>query len=136
MYKRQLLWYVAIYRKLLIIPFYLPSLPILKAVSKLKVLAWIQFLHHNTLLRNTFYTEAELRKTLAENLVYLRKSKQTKLSQKAVARLLHLPEKTIMNYENGHTLPSAYAVFRLAQYYGCTMEDLLTQNMKKKERCV
>ena len=28
--------------------FYLPSLPILKAVSKLKVLAWIQFLHHNT----------------------------------------------------------------------------------------
>jgi len=89
-------------------------------------------LHHNTLLRNTFYTEAELRKTLAENLVYLRKSKQTKLSQKAVARLLHLPEKTIMNYENGHTLPSAYAVFRLAQYYGCTMEDLLTQNMKKK----
>lgn len=37
-----------------------------------------------------------------------------------------------MNYENGHTLPSAYAVFRLAQYYGCTMEDLLTQNMKKK----
>ena len=125
---------MAIYRKLLIIPFYLPSLPILKAVSKLKVLAWTQFLHHNTLLKNTFYTEAELRKTLAENLVYLRKSKQTKLSQKAVARLLHLPEKTIMNYENGHTLPSAYAVFRLAQYYGCTMEDLLTQNMKKKER--
>ena len=37
-----------------------------------------------------------------------------------------------MNYENEHTLPSAYAVFRLAQYYGCTMEDLLTQNMKKK----
>ena len=70
-----LLWYVAIYRKLLIIPFYLPSLPILKAVSKLKVLAWIQFLHHNTLLKNTFYTEAELRKILAENLVYLRKSK-------------------------------------------------------------
>ena len=34
----------------------------------------------------------------------------------------------------GHTLPSAYAVFRLAQYYGCTMEDLLTQNMKKKRK--
>lgn len=91
-------------------------------------------MHHNALLKNTFYTEAELRKTLAENLVYLRKSKQTKLSQKAVARLLHLPEKTIMNYENGYTVPTAYAVFRLAQYYGCTMEDLLTPNMQKKER--
>jgi len=91
-------------------------------------------LHHKKLSKNTFYTEAELRKTLAENLVYLRKSKQTKLSQKAVARLLHLPEKTIMNYENGYTVPPAYAVFRLAQYYGCTVEDLLTKNMKKKER--
>lgn len=89
---------------------------------------------HKKPSENTFYTETELRKTLAENLVYLRKSKQTKLSQKAVARILQLPEKTIMNYENGYTLPSAYAVFRLAQYYGCTVEDLLTQNMQKKER--
>lgn len=91
-------------------------------------------MHLNKRLKNIFYTEPELRKTLAENLVYLRKSKQTKLSQKAVARILHLPEKTIMNYENGYTVPTAYAVFQLAQYYGCTVEDLLTQNMQKKER--
>ena len=39
-----------------------------------------------------------------------------------------------MNYENGHTLPSAYAVFRLAQYYGCTMEDLLTQKYEKERK--
>lgn len=91
-------------------------------------------MHPNKRSKNIFYTEPELRKTLAENLVYLRKSKQTKLSQKAVARILHLPEKTIMNYENGYTVPTAYAVFRLAQYYGCTVEDLLTQNMQKKER--
>lgn len=83
-------------------------------------------------MKQAVYSEADLRKCLAENLIYLRHSKQPKLSQKAVARILNLPQKTIMNYENGRTSPMAYAVFRLAGYYGCTMEELLTKNLRKE----
>jgi len=77
------------------------------------------------------YPEEELRLTLAHNLVFLRKNR---LSQKALARYLQLPTKTVMNYENGKATPMAYAVLRLADYYGCTVEELLTTNMRKKER--
>ena len=54
-------------------------------------------------------TEPEMYALLAKNLSYLRKS-QGGLSQKAVARILHLPPKTIMNYENCRATPLAYAV--------------------------
>lgn len=79
------------------------------------------------------YTEESVCATLSQNLVYLRKSRKPGVSQKTVARLLHLPEKTVMNYENGYTVPTAYAVLCLADYYGCTVEELMTQNMQKKE---
>ena len=82
------------------------------------------------------YPEEELRLTLAQNLVFLRKSRKNRLSQKALARYLQLPTKTVMNYENGKATPMAYAVLRLANYYGCTVEDLLPPNQRQKERSI
>ena len=84
-------------------------------------------------MRKAALTEAQIRKHLADNLSYLRQAKTPKLSQKAVARILNLPPKTIMNYENANSSPMAYAVLRLAVYYGCTMEELLTKNTKKRK---
>ena len=77
--------------------------------------------------------EPEISAILAENLAYLRKTRSKQLSQKALARLLSLPRKTIMNYENGRTAPHAYAVLRIAAYYGCTVEELLTEHLKERE---
>ena len=77
-------------------------------------------------------TEPEMYALLAKNLSYLRKS-QGGLSQKTVARFLCLPPKTIMNYENCRTTPLAYAVLKLAHYYGCTVEDLLTKNLTERK---
>ena len=77
-------------------------------------------------------TEPEMYALLAKNLSYLRKS-QGGLSQKTVARILHLPPKTIMNYENCRTTPIAYAVLKLADYYGCSVEDLLTKNLTERK---
>ena len=48
-------------------------------------------------MRKAALTEAQIRKHLADNLSYLRQAKTPKLSQKAVARILNLPPKTIMN---------------------------------------
>lgn len=59
-------------------------------------------------------TEPEMYALLAKNLSYLRKS-QGGLSKKTVARILHLPPKTIMNYENCRATPLAYAVLKLAE---------------------
>jgi hypothetical protein len=39
-----------------------------------------------------------------------------------------------MNYENANSSPMAYAVLRLAVYYGCTMEELLTKNLRKERK--
>ena len=80
------------------------------------------------------YREESMRTTLAENLSYLRYTLRPKLSQKAVARILNLPVKTIKNYENAKSSPAAYAVLRLAVYYGYTMEDLLTKNLSKERK--
>ena len=102
-------------------------------------------------MRKAALTEAQIRKHLAnssfdkgkifpvdehlaDNLSYLRQAKTPKLSQKAVARILNLPPKTIMNYENANSSPMAYAVLRLAVYYGCTMEELLTKNLRKERK--
>ena len=80
-------------------------------------------------MRKAALTEAQIRKHLADNLSYLRQAKTPKLSQKAVARILNLPPKTIMNYENANS-----SVLRLAVYYGCTMEELLTKNLRKERK--
>ena len=77
-------------------------------------------------------TEPEMYALLAKNLSYLRKS-QGGLSQKTVARILPLPPKTIMNYENCRATPLAYAVLKLADYYGCSVEDLLTKNLTERK---
>ena len=41
--------------------------------------------------------------------------------------------KTIMNYENCRATPLAYAVLKLADYYGCSVEDLLTKNLTERK---
>lgn len=79
-----------------------------------------------------YLTESEMNTLLAKNIIYLRKS-HGNLSQKALARVLNLPPKTIMNYENCRSVPLAYAVFRLAAHYGCTVEDLLTKDLTERK---
>lgn len=76
-------------------------------------------------------TEFEMRENLAANLNYLRQNHNYRLSQKALARLLNLPLKTIRNYEKGRSSPLAYAVFRIASQFGLSMEELLTEKFKK-----
>ena len=80
-------------------------------------------------MRDYQITEEEMRKVFAANLSYLRKSKRWRLSQKTLAKILHVPRKAIMNYESGKVLPAAYITYRLALYFCCTMEELLTEKV-------
>ena len=79
-------------------------------------------------MRDYQITEEEMRKVFAANLSYLRKSKRWRLSQKTLAKILHVPRKAIMNYESGKVLPPTYITYRMA-YFCCTMEELLTEKV-------
>ena len=60
-----------------------------------------------------------MRGVLAANLSYLRKSKQWRLSQKTLAKILHVPRKAIMNYECSRT-PQHPSVIRFSRQYSDT----------------
>ena len=62
-------------------------------------------------MRDYQITEEEMRGVLAANLSYLRKSKRWRLSQKTLAKILHVPRKAIMNYESGKVLPPTYITY-------------------------
>ena len=85
-------------------------------------------------MRVSAISEAQMYALLAENLVYLRKTHKSHLSQKALARILNLPPKTVMNYENGSSTPTAFAVYQLAAFYHCPVEDLLTKNLRERTK--
>lgn len=74
-------------------------------------------------------SEAEMRTMLSMNLRYLRKSRTPALSQKSLERILQLPAQTIKNYESEKSSPSAVVLFRVASYFGYTVEDLLTKKL-------
>ena len=80
-------------------------------------------------MRDYQITEDEMRKIFAATLSYLRKSKRWRLFQKTLAKILHVPRKAIMNYESGKILPPTYITYRMALYFCCTMEELLTEKV-------
>lgn len=67
-------------------------------------------------------TEA-LRTALRKNL--RRARTQAGLSQREVAQHLGMSRPTYTYYETGHTAPSVFDLYRLAQLYGCSIEDFL-----------
>ncbi|EOS38424.1 hypothetical protein C808_02625 [Lachnospiraceae bacterium M18-1] len=80
-------------------------------------------------MRNIKMKEEEMREIFSANLAYLRKSDRWRLSQKTLAKILHVPRKAIVNYESGKVLPPTYITYRMAVYFCCTMEDLLTEKL-------
>ena len=64
-----------------------------------------------------------LRKHLGQNL--RRARAQAGLSQREVAQHLGVSRPTYTYYETGHTTPSVFDLYRLAQLYGRPMEDFL-----------
>lgn len=83
-------------------------------------------------MKKELLTESAMQDILAANLRFLRNARPLPLSQKTLARLLHIPRKTIINYESGRSSPSAYTIYRLANYFGCTMEELLSKKLYKE----
>ena len=64
-----------------------------------------------------------LRKVIAENLVYYRREKG--LTQAALAETLNYSDKSVSKWERGEGVPDITVLYRLAEFYGITVNDLL-----------
>ena len=64
---------------------------------------------------------------LASNLRALRARKN--VSQDEVADALHVDRKSVGNWESGATRPNLAAAWAIADYYGVTLDDLLSRTV-------
>ena len=75
--------------------------------------------------------EQTLRKTVAENLVYYRRRQG--MTQAALAETLNYSDKSVSKWERGEGLPDITVLCRLAEYYGITVNDLVSQRSEEEE---
>ena len=68
--------------------------------------------------------EMNLRAVIAENLSYYRRREG--LTQAALAEKLNYSDKSVSKWERGDGLPDVMVLYRLAEYYGVTLNDLVT----------
>ncbi len=67
----------------------------------------------------------EEKEILARNLIRYRKN--AGLSQIELAKKLNYSNKNISKWENGETMPNAFVLQKIANIYGITIEDLLSE---------
>lgn len=75
--------------------------------------------------------DTTLRKTVAENLTYYRRARG--LTQAALAATLNYSDKSVSKWERGEGLPDISVLVILADYYGITVNDLVTPRPQEPE---
>jgi transcriptional regulator with XRE-family HTH domain len=73
-----------------------------------------------------------LRKVIAENLVYYRREKG--LTQAALAETLNYSDKSVSKWERGEGLPDITVLYRLAEFYEITVNDLVTPPEEREKQ--
>lgn len=74
--------------------------------------------------------EQELRERLAKNLTEYRRLHE--LTQAELAEKLSYSDKSVSKWERGEGLPDVYVLYRLAELYGVTTDDLLSDRTPHK----
>lgn len=80
--------------------------------------------------------EEQLKTNLARNLKYLRLRRNPQISQKYLATRLQVSVRSISYYESGKYLPPSHVLCEIAEYFGYSVEDLLSNKLpaKKEDR--
>lgn len=68
---------------------------------------------------------ADLKQTVAHNLTQLRKERH--LTQIQLAELIHYSDKAVSKWERGESLPDLAVLKQLADYYGVTLDALVSE---------
>lgn len=76
----------------------------------------------------------ELKKIIADNLIYYRKQKG--LTQLDIAEKLNYSDKAVSKWERAEAIPDVFILKQLADLYGIRLDDLLSTDKKKREKLV
>ncbi len=80
-------------------------------------------------------TTNNIQETLISNLTALRKSRG--LTQIELGEKINYSDKTISKWEKGDSCPNVEAVYKIARFYGVTVDDLLSEDFEQdKETAV
>lgn len=80
-----------------------------------------------------FLNEEQLKNNLAKNLRYLRLNRTPRMSQITLAKKLGVAQKSIARYETASNLPPAHVLIAMANYFGLTAEELLSEKLPDKK---
>lgn len=70
-----------------------------------------------------------IQETLINNLIALRKSRG--LTQIELGEKINYSDKTISKWEKGDSCPNIEAVYKIAKFYGITVDDLLSEDFEQ-----
>ena len=73
----------------------------------------------------------DVRPIISKNLTMLRKEKG--LTQAELAEKLNYSDKAISRWENGDTLPDVNMLYELCEFYGITLNDLISEDCQSKK---
>lgn len=71
----------------------------------------------------------ELKNTLSQNLIFLRKN--AKLTQGELAEKLNYSDKTISKWEKGDALPDIETLYLISKFYNITTDALISEDLQK-----
>lgn len=75
-------------------------------------------------------TTNNVQETLINNLIALRKSRG--LTQIELGDKINYSDKTISKWEKGDSCPNIEAVYKIARFYGVTVDDLLSDDLQQE----
>lgn len=77
--------------------------------------------------------EDKMKQNLARNMRYLRMSKSPRISQTMLANKLGVSQKSISKYESAVLLPPSHILVAMAQCFGFTTDELLSETLPGKK---
>lgn len=77
--------------------------------------------------------EDKMKQNLARNMRYLRMSESPRISQTMLANKLGVTQKSISKYESGEMLPPLPILVAMAQSFGFTADELLSETLPGKK---
>ena len=76
--------------------------------------------------------QKQIKQAFAKNLIYFRK--EYNITQIQLAEKLNYSDKAVSKWERGESIPDIFVLLKLADMFNCTLDDLLSDKMKKKKR--
>ena len=75
-----------------------------------------------------------LKRNIADNLIFYRKQKG--LTQLDIAEKFNYSDKAVSKWERAEAIPDVYTLKQIADFYGITLDDLLSADAKRREKIV